>query len=183
MLHFFPCHCTTVPALPRRDGGVGRYSRSALPIPSPPGLPGLPQHWPPAALTARWGPPCFHSGKSAVLFSAPGAPLTHGGARQGLVLVDTPTTTPSPPANVASGAARRRKNFLFKQPDQPRQHYFPYPSLLRIFLQGSLSSHRSACTVSTTICLIGVRATHLVQRIFVEFSSPRKAPEPRATAA
>lgn len=41
MLHFFPCQCTTVPALPRRDGGVGRYSRSALPIPSAPGLPGL----------------------------------------------------------------------------------------------------------------------------------------------
>lgn len=69
MLHFFPCHYCA--SLPRRDGGVGRYSRSALPFQAPlashstRGV--LVQHWPPAALTARWGPLLgFHSGKSAV---------------------------------------------------------------------------------------------------------------------
>lgn len=69
MLHFFPCHYCA--SLPRRDGGVGRYSRSALPIPSPPGLP---QHEGDSgaalasccsyrSLGAALG---FHSGKSAV---------------------------------------------------------------------------------------------------------------------
>jgi len=33
--HFFPCHFCA--SLPRRDGGVGRYSRSALPSQATPG--------------------------------------------------------------------------------------------------------------------------------------------------
>lgn len=78
LLHFFPCHSCA--SLPRRDGGVGRYSRSALPIPSPPGLP---QHWPPAALTARWGPLVLLVREICCAVSAPGAPLTHDGAKAG----------------------------------------------------------------------------------------------------
>lgn len=134
------------------------------------------QHWPPAALTARWGPLRFQSGKSAVLFSAPGTGWSSPYPWWCQQLVRPATTRsyanqthqqrqPSQPENVASAAARRRKIFLFKQSRRPRQHYFPYSSLLRLFLQGSLSSHRSVCTFSSTICLIRVRTVHLVQRI------------------
>lgn len=60
-----------------------------------------------------------------------------------------------------------------------KKHYFPYSSLLRLFLQGSLSSHRSACTFSSTICLIGVRAVHLVQRILSKVFFTAKSARPK----
>lgn len=190
MLHFFPCHYCA--SLPRRDGGVGRYSRSALPIPSPPGLP---QHeggfWCSTGLLlllplvgGRSGLPLWEICCVPGRFSAPRAPLTHDGANSWLALQRQGLMLASHTNNDTITACTRRvwrctttEKFSL-QGDQPKGYYFPYLSLLRHSLQGSSPSHRSASTFVSAICLIGVPGVYLVQRILSKIFLTAKSARP-----